>query len=130
MARFPNSWFDGVKPIQTIETLYQEKANKAQEDWITPTLLNGWVEADASEAPRYMKDTLGFVHLKGRVKSGSNSSTIFTLPSGYRLDRYGAFPVDADGTFGKISLSPTGDITYLSGSNAGVSLENITFKVD
>ena len=130
LARFPNSWFDGVKPIQTIETLYQEKANKAQEAWITPTLLNGWVEADASKAPRYMKDTLGFVHLKGMVKSGSNSSTIFTLPSGYRLDRYGAFPVDADGTFGKINISPTGDITYLSGSNAGVSLENITFKVD
>ena len=76
MARFPNSWFDGVKPIQTIETLYQEKANKVQEAWITPTLLNGWTEVSGYPV-QYMKDEFGFVHLKGRIASGAIGSYAF-----------------------------------------------------
>ena len=49
MARFPNSWFDGVKPIQTIETLYQDKAEKYQESWIAPTLLNAWINVGGTD---------------------------------------------------------------------------------
>jgi hypothetical protein len=84
MARFPNSWFDGVKPIQTIETLYQEKASKVQEAWLTPTLVNSWTEMSAIYPVRYRKDSLGKVTLKGRITSGVTSTTVFTLPVGYR----------------------------------------------
>ena len=78
MARFPNSWFDGVTPIQTIETLYQEKANKVQEDWITPTLLNG-----ATGTIRYRKNEFGRVEFKGLI-SGVAGSALITMPAGYR----------------------------------------------
>lgn len=84
MARFPNSWFDGVKPIQTIETLYQEKANKVQEAWIAPTLVNSWTEMAAIYPVRYRKDSLGKVTLKGRITGGVSGTTVFTLPVGYR----------------------------------------------
>lgn len=83
MARYPNSWFDGTKPIQTIETLYQEKANKVQEAWITPTLLNGWTEVPGNTV-RYMKDEMGFVHFKGRIGNGTYGTYAFVLPVGYR----------------------------------------------
>ena len=82
MARFPNSWFDGVKSIQTIEQLYQEKAGKTQEAWITPTLLNGWA-SESGYPVKYMKDNMGFVHLKGALKGGTGGEA-FVLPSGYR----------------------------------------------
>lgn len=83
MARFPNSWFDGVKPIQTIETLYQEKANKVQEAWITPTLLNGWTNYGTDIIKMY-KDEFGIVHIRGRIRGGTGLSALITLPVGYR----------------------------------------------
>lgn len=83
MARFPNSWFDGVKPIQTIETLYQEKANKVQEAWITPTLLNGWTNYGTDVLKMY-KDEFGIVHIRGRIRGGLALTIIMTLPVGYR----------------------------------------------
>lgn len=83
MARYPNSWFDGTKPIQTIETLYQEKANKVQEAWITPTLLNGWTNYGTDVLKMY-KDEFGIVHIRGRVRGGLAFNPIITLPAGYR----------------------------------------------
>lgn len=60
-----------------------EKANKVQEAWITPTLLNGWVAVNGT--PQFMKDSLGFVHFRGGL-NGANSAglTAFTMPTGYR----------------------------------------------
>jgi hypothetical protein len=130
MARFPNSWFDGVKPIQTIETLYQEKANKTQEAWITPTLLNGWI-AGAFGTPQYMLDELGFVHLRGSIKNGVVGQAAFTLPTGYRpssikawisTSGYEAFNtgfITTSGSFAANKLNTNGD----------TALDNISFKV-
>ena len=57
----------------------------APRQWIEPTLLNGWVNNSSSEYPvSYMKDSLGFVHIRGTVKDGTPNATIFTLPVGYR----------------------------------------------
>lgn len=78
MARFPNSWFDGVKPIQTIETLYQEKANKVQEPWITPTLLNG-----ATGTVQYRKNNMGRLEFRGSL-TGSSGNGMFVPVEGYR----------------------------------------------
>lgn len=83
MARFPNSWFDGVKPIQTIETLYQEKANKTQEAWITPTLLNGETNS-AGFTVAYYKDEFGVVRFKGRIVVTTPSVVQLNIPVGYR----------------------------------------------
>ena len=61
------------------------KANKKQEDWITPTLLNGWTNPSASiyGSAGYYKDEVGIVHLRGYL-SGGVSGVVFELPVGYR----------------------------------------------
>ena len=130
MARFPNSWFDGVKPIQTIEQLYQEKANKVQEAWITPTLLNGWVAFNAGAAPAYFKDEFGSIVIKGIVKSGTIGSPIFTLPAGYRpITSSVYFPITSNNLFGQVFVDTAGAVNCNVGNNVMVSL-NIRLKAD
>ena len=74
--------------------LNAKKANKVQEAWITPTLVNGWITGDnAIFAPiQYKKDNFGFVHLRGGIANGVNN-TICTLPVGYRPE--GSVPIIA-----------------------------------
>ena len=70
------------------------KANKQQENWITPTLFNGWVNVVESQPVRYMKDDFGFVHIQGRIRNGELRTHAFTLPIGYGPSRnvYAIFP--------------------------------------
>ncbi|WP_319471795.1 hypothetical protein [uncultured Trichococcus sp.] len=132
MARFPNSWFDGVKPIQTIETLYQEKANKVQEAWITPTLLNGWTEVSGYPV-RYMKDDMGFVHMKGKVTGGTLVSRSFTLPIGYRiLGSVVKFQlIGSTSTSCVVQVQSDGAVSVMSGTNTDICLDGIPpFRID
>lgn len=132
MARFPNSWFDGVKPIQTIETLYQEKANKTQEAWITPTLLNGAVNGTTALA--YYKDQFGIVHLKGNIKAGTIGANQFVLPTGYKIGTNVAYFTAWEFTANKavrVYIANGGDVQILdatAGNN--VSFDGITFKAE
>ena len=55
------------------------------ESWISPSFQNGWVNYGGSYEPAgYYKDKFGVVYIKGLVKNGTLSSSIFTLPVGYR----------------------------------------------
>jgi hypothetical protein len=128
MARYPNSWFDGTKPIQTIESLYQEKANKVQEAWITPTLTNAWVAFDTRTA-KYKKTEFGRVYLKGIVKSGTIGSAIFTLPVGYRPDETLTYAIVSNGAFGYVTINTDGTVICTLGSNVSVSLSGISFFI-
>lgn len=80
--------------VQQIGVELNEKANKIQEDWITPTLLNGWITGgNVFFAPiQYKKDEFGFVHLRGGIHNGVDRH-ICTLPIGYRPK--GAVPIIA-----------------------------------
>lgn len=105
----------------------RDKANKLQEAWITPTMLNGWTQLSADVG--YMKDNLGWVHLKGAVTGGALASQIFALPVGYRpQNTSNRFPVIANNKFGRVSVTSTGAVTFDVGENAFVSLDGITFK--
>ena len=54
------------------------KANKKQEDWITPTLLGG-----ATGNVQFRKNQFGRVEFKGIIK-GTEGFSVFVLPIGYR----------------------------------------------
>lgn len=75
-----------------------KKANKIQEPWIAPTLVNGWTSLGGYFAkPGFYKDEFGIVHIKGMVKSGIDD-IIFTLPTGYRPVETIYIPTIADDT--------------------------------
>lgn len=54
------------------------KASKVQEEWIEPTLTNGWSGTNV----KYYKDDLGRVYLNGELSGGNGGA--FVLPEGYR----------------------------------------------
>ena len=73
---------DGAVTAAKIET---------QQAWQTVAYAAGWGDYDAGTewyGGRYMKDSVGIVHLAGLIKntSGStkNGGQLFTLPVGYR----------------------------------------------
>jgi hypothetical protein len=63
------------------------KADAAQSDWTAPSLLNSCVNYGGEyDVAGYLKDTMGFVHIKGLIKSGTGDAgtTVFVLPAGCR----------------------------------------------
>ncbi|MFK4436956.1 hypothetical protein [Paenibacillus sp. RC21] len=69
-----------------VSVLENRKADKDSPAWITPTLLNGWVNYDTTRRPMgYYKDSMGWVHVQGYVKSGTSTanSVIYRFPKGY-----------------------------------------------
>lgn len=117
--------------VTAIETNVSKKANKAQEAWITPTLLNSWTQADATDMPvRYRKDEFGIVHLSGRLSEGTAGTVAFTLPVGYRPSkRVGFACYSASGTHGKAYVSATGEV-YIYEFNSYIQIDSATFFVD
>ncbi|WP_339276549.1 hypothetical protein MKY59_05960 [Paenibacillus sp. FSL W8-0426] len=101
LAKYPTASFDGsyaenekallldaVRTLQKnttrISVLESKKAEKDIPAWIKPTLLNGWVSYNDGNTTRYFKDSQGFVHVQGMVKSGAAGQPILLLPAGYR----------------------------------------------
>ena len=142
LTQFPNSWFTGTEnlflakwALNELRRLDNNKANKAQEAWITPTLLNGWVVANNNPVG-YMKDEMGFVHLKGDIKGGAEVATVIQFPVGYRpkggapsyiITRYSTtiarFIVFENGTTWVRIAGGSADVT-------GYSLDGITFRAE
>lgn len=53
--------------------------------WAAPTLINSWANFGSPHSPAgYLVDALGFVHLRGLIKSGTAGSNAFVLPTGYQ----------------------------------------------
>jgi hypothetical protein len=99
--------------------------------WIIPTLLNGWVAyGGIYSSPKYYIDSIGIVHLKGAVKSGTISSTIFTLPNGYRPDAAISFPVVSNNAFGICNILSDGSVNSSSSSNTIFTLDGISFRAE
>ena len=124
---------DANKPVSTAtQTALNLKANKVQEAWITPTLINGWVSfGGAEDGPAYYKDNFGNVKLRGVVKSGTLSVSIFDLPIGYRPAKNKYFVVISNNVPEFVLIAPSGGVIPHAGtSNVFVALDSISFKVD
>lgn len=112
--------------VNAINELFNTKANKAQEAWITPTLLNGWYAIRPLEPPQYMKDSLGFVHLRGAIGKSAESASnhAFILPVGYRPEVTTSFTGVEVGASGfralAVSISHINGSVDFAGSKTGV----------
>lgn len=116
--------------VAAINELFTNKANKAQEAWQTPTLINSWVNFGGGfNTAQYFKDEVGIVHLKGLIKTGTLASAAFVLPVGYRpvLDGYYG-TICAGDIASRLVIGSNGNVIPSTGSNAWYSLENITFR--
>lgn len=95
-----------------------------------PAFLNSWVNFGSDHAvAAFYKQPNGWVRLKGLVKSGS--STIFTLPVGYRPPFDAVFTSVSNGTECMIRVDTSGNVSKpIGGSNVYVSLADVTFPTD
>lgn len=77
----------------------------------------------------YYKDSLGVVHLRGLIKSGTINVPVFNLPGGYRPRTRNLFPVQTHpNAIGRIDIETNGNVTVLQGSPGWVSLYGVSFS--
>lgn len=103
--------------------------NLSSLQWTEVTAFqNSWVNFSTAEHnAAYMKDHLGFVHLRGLIKSGTIGTVAFTLPEGFRPSKHMHFAVPSNGAYGQLNVQPDGDVVPSAGNNAYVSLDGIRF---
>ena len=98
-----------------------QMTNVFMPQWINMKLAGSWATDSTYGTPQYMKDTHGFVQLRGGVDSGSHSSTITTLPAGYRPQieqrRLVLRALDSGLLTQQIRIQTTGVITMPYGQN-------------
>lgn len=106
------------------------KANKIQEEWITPTLLNGWSNRVATTPVRFRKNEFGTVEIEGAIKGGTLGVPAFILPQGYRVGLYYPKVFGApnyEGLMAEVAISGS-DFTILkSSTTVWISLEGISY---
>jgi len=86
------------------------KANKAQEAWITPTLVG-----TATGTVKYRLNEIGLLELKADLANTTFGQTIFTLPTGYRpsssiIDVVSRSGLTNASNVGKLLIGTTGAI--------------------
>ena len=105
LATYPNGWFDGTvnlaenkRIIPFLLKRLELKADKAQEAWITPTLLNGAVDYSVYQRVQYRKNKFGNIEIRGYCTPITPGQTLFTLPLGYRPSDNTGFVIGTAGT--------------------------------
>lgn len=123
---------NGVTPV-TIAGDLTINGRIISEQWIDATLENRWVRySDEYNPPQYFKDNAGIVWLRGLVKNGS--STIFTLPEGYRPANRQLHVVSicssdkSTSVFGRVDVTTDGKIEPVVGHSAWTCLDSISFR--
>ena len=101
------------------------KADKKQEDWITPTLLNGFKGVAQNTIPQFYKNSLGEVLIHGYVMGGQIDQTIFILPEGYRPKRHLYIPCTNGDTWSFIQILSSGVVRAKSST---LTMDGIIFK--
>jgi len=102
-------------------------AASTQEAWIAPSLLNSWVDY-TGYTTNYMKDSMGFVHIRGTVDGGADGSTIFILPAGYRPEQSVNVAVIKDGILGYVTVNSSGNVICHSTVTTYMTLDLPSFK--
>ena len=113
-----------------------------QEDWqpVTPEMfLNGWgnFTAEFNQAG-FFKDSMGIVHLKGLISSGSDR-LIFILPFYYTpayTEVHTVYTILTSGTtIGQLHITSNGGVYFMEdlpiwGLLSEISLDGITFRAE
>lgn len=102
-----------------------------QPAWVAVSFSNSWVDfGGAYETAAYMKDKLGFVHLKGVIKTGTIGTACFTLPAGYRPSATTYMACASNGSIGVLQITSAGVATPVNGSSSSFGISGLTFRAD
>ena len=125
----------GVNSYYTIVTSYMPAS--AGVTWSNLTLQNGWATyGGIYSTPQYTKVSDGVVHLKGLIRSGTNTdgTVIATLPAGFRPStRLLSTVASAAGNSShtRLDVLPNGQlIIQASDGNGWLSLDGISFVAE
>ena len=96
-----------------------------------PAFANSWVNySTAYNSCAFMKDALGFVHLKGLMKSGTVGLAAFTLPAGYRPIKGNIFASNGAGAYASVYVNTTGTVVPTVGNNGFIAIDGMTFRAE
>lgn len=99
--------------------------------WLSLGLFNGWANYGSGYEPTaFFKDPMGFIHLRGLVKSGTLNSTITQLGTGCRPAYIRILPTYCDAGVGQLRIDTSGNIAQFSGSNGWFSLAIPPFRAE
>ena len=102
--------------------------------WLTPTLVNGWVENGGGWNALIAKDSAGTVFSKGLIKSGTVTlgTTLFTFPVGMRPKTHLSFVTRTSGGFANVQILSNGalQISTYTGNPAGYLDVTLNFKAE
>jgi hypothetical protein len=97
-----------------------------------PAFEGTFANSNQGASAGFFKDQFGIVHLQGDLNPPNFSTTIFTLPPGYRPDQNGAtgpqFIVRADGAAGVIDVRSSGEVRALQSYDNSLSINGVTFR--
>ena len=106
-----------------------------QQAWQNPTLLNSWINYETPQVDfppaSYYKDSLGIVHFRGLIKSGTTAANtvLFVLPVGYRPAYDFHIPVASGNAFCVIRPEAAGNVEISGGASASwIDLSSIQFR--
>jgi len=125
----------GSNAYQSLNTIYYPNSTAT---WITPTLVNNWVNYGGGFATAgYTRSTnetasgsTGVVSLKGLIRSGSGSANVMTLPVGYRPKNRILYTTGSTGAYSRIDILPTGEVYTYTSNNTWLSLDDIIFLAE
>jgi hypothetical protein len=90
----------------------------AQEAWTAVSYGTGWADYSVGYlGVSYMKDSLGFIHIRGMAKKTSGTADlVFTLPAGYRpanrlIFSAQAYDYGTGYTYGRVDVQTNGKVT-------------------
>jgi len=107
---------------------FYEKLNN-RDAWKSAVFENGWVNIGSPfNNAEYMRDALGFVHLRGYISSGTMATSAFTLPVNYRPGSDELFVTSSNDRVGSLTITSAGGVIPRLGSNISYSLDGVTFK--
>ena len=97
--------------------------------WTAVSFEGTWVDySGVYYGASYLIDAMGFVHLRGLIKSGTVGTLAFQLPAGFKPAYRCIFSVTSNDTFGRLDVLADGTVIPESPCNNNyVSLEGVTF---
>jgi hypothetical protein len=97
--------------------------------WTPFTFSNGWANFGAGADTAGFRQVGNTVKLRGLISGGAVNAVALTLPVGYRPTGVKFFAVDSNSAFGKVTISTTGAVVLVVGSNVYASLDGIEFDI-